>query len=169
MKVKEEREKVCLKLNIQKLRSCHLVPSLQFSSVAQLCPTLCDPMNCSIPGFPVHHQLLEFTQTHVHWVVMPYNHLILCCPLFFLLAIFSSFRVFSSESALRIRWLKDWSFSFSISASNECSGLISFRIDWFDQHDYTSIYIYIYIYIYICNWHTLPLAFNLSQHQGLFQ
>ena len=62
---------------------------------------------------------------------MPYNHLILCCPLFFLLAIFSSFRVFSSESVLHIKWPKDWTFSFSISPSNEYLGLISFRIDWF--------------------------------------
>ena len=68
MKVKEEREKVGLKLNIQKLRSWHLVPSLQFSSVAQLCPILCDPMNRSMPGLSVHHQLPEFTQTHVHQV-----------------------------------------------------------------------------------------------------
>ena len=66
MKVKEESEKVSLKLNIQKIRSWHLVPSVQFSSVAQSCPTLCDPMNRSTPGLPVHHQLPEFTQTHVH-------------------------------------------------------------------------------------------------------
>ena len=125
MKVKEEREKVCLKLNIQKLRSCHLVPSLQFSSVAQLCPTLCDPMNCSIPGFPVHHQLPEFTQTHVHRVGMPSSHLILCHPLLLLPPIPPSIRVFSNESTLCMRWPKYWSFSLSISPSNEHPGLVS--------------------------------------------
>ena len=75
-------------------------------------------MDCSTPGFPVHHQSLEFTQIHVHWVsdsIQP-----------------SVVRVFSSESALHIRWSKYWSFSFSISASNEYSGLVSFRIDWFN-------------------------------------
>ena len=82
-------------------------------------------MDCSIPGFPVHHQLPELAQTHVHWVVMPSNHLIPCCPLLFLPSIFSSIGVFSNESALRIRWPQYWSFSFSISPSNECSGLIS--------------------------------------------
>ena len=149
--------------------------SLQFSSVPQSCPTLCDPMNHSMPGLPVHHQLLEFTQTHVHWVsdaiqpsnplsspsppalnlsqhqfssvqllshvwffvtpwtaarqasqsitnsqsppkrisielVMPSNHLILCCPLLLLSSIFPSVRVFSNESALHIRWPKYWEF-----------------------------------------------------------
>ena len=102
----------------------------QFSSVAQSCPTLCDPMNCRTPGLPVHHQLPEFTQTHVHWVGDAI--LILCCPLLLLPSIFSSIRVFSNESALRIRWPKYWSFSFNISLSNGYSGLISFRIDWFD-------------------------------------
>ena len=103
-----------------------------FSSVAQSCPTLCDPMNCSTPGLTVHHQLPESTQTHVHWVIMPSNHLILCRPLLLLLSIFPSIRVFSSESALCIRWPKYWSFSFSISPSNEHPGLISFRMDWLD-------------------------------------
>ena len=81
---------------------------------------------------PVLHYLLEFSQTHVHWVndVIP-NHLIFCHPLL-LPSIFPSIRVFSKESALRIRWPKDWSFSFSISPSSEYSGLISFGIDWFD-------------------------------------
>ena len=83
-----------------------------------------------MPGFPVHHQLPEFTQTHVHQVGgMPSNHLILCHPLLHCL---QSFRVFSNESALHIRCPKYWSFNFSISLSNEYSGLISFRIDWFD-------------------------------------
>ena len=100
--------------------------------VTQSCPTLCNPMHCSTPGFPVHHQLLELAQTHVHGVVVPSNHLILHHPLLFLPSIFPSIRVFSNELALHIRWPKYWSFSFSISLSNEYSGLISFRIDWFD-------------------------------------
>ena len=104
---------------------------IQFSSVAQSCPILCDPMNRSTPGIPVYHQLLEFTQTHVHWV-MPSNHLILCRPLLLLPSIFPSTRVFSNESVLHIRWPKYWSFSFNISPSNEYSGLISFRMDWLD-------------------------------------
>ena len=104
--------------------------SVQFSSVAQSCPTLCDPMDCNMPGLPVHHQLLESTQTHVHWVNDAI--LILCRPLLLLPSIFPSIRVFSNESALRIRWPKYWSFSFNISPSNEHSGLISFRMDWLD-------------------------------------
>ena len=91
-------------------------------SVTQLCPTLCDPMECSTPGFPVHQQLLEFTQVHVHWV-MPSSHLILCHPLLLLPLIFSSIRVFSNELVLRIRWLKFQNFSFSIIPSSEYSGL----------------------------------------------
>ena len=104
----------------------------QFSSVAQLCLTLCDSMNPSTPGLPVHHQLPEFTQTHVRWVVMPSNHLILCHPLLLLPSIIRSIRVFSNELAFLIRWPKYWSFSFSISPSSEYSGLISFRMDWLD-------------------------------------
>ena len=102
---------------------------IQFSSVTQSCPTLCDPMDCSTPGFPVHHQLQELAQTHVHWVgdaTQP-SH-----PLLLLPSIFPRIRVFSNESALHIRCPKYWSFSFSISPSNEYSGLISFRIDWLD-------------------------------------
>ena len=99
---------------------------LQFSSVAQSCPTLCDPMDCSMPGLPVHYQLPEFTQTHILESVMPSNHLIFCCPLLFLPS------VFSNESVLCIRWPKYWSFSFSISPSNAYSGLISFKRDWLD-------------------------------------
>ena len=109
--------------------------SHQFSSVqsvSQSCPTLCDPMDCSMPGPPVHHQLLEFTQTHGLKSVMPSNHLILCHPLLLSPSIFPSIKVFSSESVLRIRLPKYWSFSFSISPSSEYSGLISFRIDWLD-------------------------------------
>ena len=168
--------------------------NLSCCSVARLCPTLCDPMDCSMPVFPVFHCLLEFAQTLVHWVndaiqpshvlsyllfmtvmmwffssvqllshvrlfatsetaarqaslsitnfrsllkfmsiesVMPANHLILCHPLL-LPSIFPSIRAFSNESALCIRWPKDWSCSFSISPSNDYSGLISFRMDWLD-------------------------------------
>ena len=103
--------------------------SHQFNSVAQSCPTLCNPMNRSTPGFPVHHQLLEFTQTHVHWVgdaIQPSHPLSSLSPAFNL----SSIRVFSNESVLCIRWPKYWSFSFSITPSNEYSGLLSFRMDW---------------------------------------
>ena len=103
-----------------------------FSSVAQSCPTLCNPMNHSTPGLPVHHQLPEFTQTHVHQSVMPYNHLILCHLLLLLPPIPPSIRVFSNESTLHMRWPKYWIFSFSISPSNEHPGLISFRMDWLD-------------------------------------
>ena len=89
-------------------------------------------MDCNTPGLPVHHQLPEFTQTHAHRVGDPSSHLVLCRPLLPLPSIFPSVRVFSSELALLIRWPKYWSFSFSISPSNECSGLISFRMDWLD-------------------------------------
>ena len=89
-------------------------------------------MNHSTPGLPVHHQLPEFTQTHVHCVVMPSNHLILCPALLLLPLIFPSIRVFTNESALPIRWPKYWSFSCSISPTNEHLGLISFRMDWLD-------------------------------------
>ena len=126
MKVKEESEKVGLKLNIQKTKIMASGPItswqidretmeivrdfiFQFSSVAHSCPALCNPMDCSMPGFPVHHQLPELTQTHVHWV----GDAIQCLT-------------------LPIRWPKYWSFSFIISPSNEYSGLISFRIDWLD-------------------------------------
>ena len=102
------------------------ITSVQFSSVAQLCPTLCDSMDCSTPGFPVHHQLPEFIQTHIHQVSDPSNHLILCGTLLLLPSIFPSIRVFSNESVLHIRWPKYWSFSFSISASNEYSVLITY-------------------------------------------
>ena len=89
-------------------------------------------MDCSTPGFPVYHQLPGPTQIHVHWVSDASNHLILCHPLLLLPSIFLSIRVFSNESALRIRWPKYWSFSFNLSPSNEYPGLISFRIDWLD-------------------------------------
>ena len=107
--------------------------SVQFSSVAQSCPTLCDPINRSTPGLLVHHQLPEFTQTHVPiGSVMPSNHLILCRPLLLPPSIFPSIRVFSNEVALHIRWPKYWSFSFNISPPNEHPGLTSFRMDWLD-------------------------------------
>ena len=89
-------------------------------------------MNRSTPGLPVHHQLLEFTQTHVHRVVMPSSHLILCRPLLLLPSVPPSIRVFSNESALRMRWPKYWSFIFNISPSNEYPELTSFRMDWLD-------------------------------------
>ena len=92
---------------------------------------LCDPLDCSTPGFPILHYLPKLTQTHVHWAsdAIQLSHL-LSSPL--LSSIFPRITVFSNESILCIRWPKYWSFSFSISPSNEYSGLISFRIDWFD-------------------------------------
>ena len=103
---------------------------MRFNSVQLLksYPTLREPMDCSTPGFPVHHQLLELTQNDV----MPSNHIILCHPLLLLPSIFPIIRVFSSESVLRIRWPKHWSFSFNISPSNKYSRLISFRMDLLD-------------------------------------
>ena len=114
---------------------CIFYISVQFSSVAQSCLTLWDPMDYSTPGLPVHHQLLEPTQTHVYHVyesVLLSNHLIFCHPFLLPLSIFPSLRVFSNESVLRMKWPKYWSFSFSISPSNEYLGLISFRMDWLD-------------------------------------
>ena len=105
--------------------------AVQFSSVAQSCPTLCDPMDCSTPGFPVYHQLRSLLKLVSVESVMPSNHLILCRPLLLSPSIFPSIRVFSNESFL-IRWPKYWSFRFSISPSKEYSVLISFRIDWLD-------------------------------------
>ena len=112
------------------LQSC-IRALLQFSSVTQSCPTESDHMDCSTPGLPVHHQLPELAQTHVQCVsdaIQPSYPLLSPFPPAFNLPI----RVFSNESLLHIRWPKYWSFSFSISPSNEYSGLISFRIDWFD-------------------------------------
>ena len=97
---------------------------VQFSSVVQSCPTLCDPMDCSIPGSWSLFRLMSIES------VMPSNHLILCHPLLLLPSIFPSIRVFSSESVLHIKWPKYWSFSFSMSPFNEYSGLISFKMDW---------------------------------------
>jgi len=103
----------------------------QFSSVALSCPTLFNHVNCSLPGLPVHHHLLELAQMSIE-SVMPSIHLILCCPLLLLPSVFPSIRVFSNESVLRIRWPTYWSFSFNISPSSEHSGLISFRMNWLD-------------------------------------
>ena len=104
----------------------------QFRSVAQPCPTLCDPMNYSTPGLPVHHQLPSPPKPMSIESVMPSSHLLLCCPLLLLPPIPPSLRVFSNESTLHMRWPKYWSFSFNISPSNEHPGLISFRMDWLD-------------------------------------
>ena len=89
-------------------------------------------MDCITPGIPVHHQLPKLAQTHIHWVGDTINHFILYHPLLLLPSIFPSIRVFSNESVLCIRWPKYWSLSFSLSPSNEYSGLISFRMDWLD-------------------------------------
>ena len=127
----------------------HEFLSFLFSSVVQSCLTLRDPMDCSTPGFPVHHQLPEPTQTHVHHVgdaIQPFHPLSSPSPP---VSIFPSIRVFSNESALHIRWPNYWSFSFSISPSN--LGLISFRIDWLDllavQGTLKRCLQYCYIYI----------------------
>ena len=100
--------------------------------VAKSCLILCDSMDCYTPGSSVLPYLPEFAQIHVHWVSDAINHFILCGPLLLLSSIFPSIRVFSNKSALRIRRPKYWSFTISISPSSEYSGLISFRIDWFD-------------------------------------
>ena len=94
--------------------------------------TLCDPIECSTPGFLVLHYLPEYAHTHVHWVSDASQPSHLLAPLVFLPSVFPSIKVFSNELAFPIRWPKSWSFSFSISPSNEYSGFISFRIDWFD-------------------------------------
>ena len=114
------------------------VTNFQFSSVqcsAQSCLTLCNPMDHNMPGcFRCLSITNSWSLPKLMFIesVMPSNHLILCCPLLLLPSIFPSIRVFSNESALRIRWSKYCSFSFSINPSNEYSGLTSFRIDWFD-------------------------------------
>ena len=113
-------------------KSIYYAYSFQFISVAHLCSTLCNPMDCSTPGLPVHHQLLEFTHTHVHRVsdaIQPSHPLSSPFPPTLNL---SNIRVFSNESVLRIRWPKYWSFSFNISPSNEHPGPISFRMDCLD-------------------------------------
>ena len=111
------------------------IPHMQVVVVQLLsCVWLCDPMDCSMPGFPIFHYLLAFSQIHIHWVsdaIQPSYPLPLSSPLAFNLSQHQGF-FFYSESALHIRWPKYWSFSFSISPSNEYLGLIYFRIDWFD-------------------------------------
>ena len=122
----------CFLQGPRNLHMAILVNYHQFSSVAQSCLTLCDPMDHSTPGLPVHHQLPEPTQAQVHWVgdaIQPSHPL---HPLLLLPLIFPSISVFSSELVLRIRWPKYWSFSFSMSPSIEHPGLISFRMDWLD-------------------------------------
>ena len=108
-------------------------PTVQFSSVKSLsCVQLCNPMSHSTPGLPVHHQFQSLPKAMSIESVMPSNHLILCCPLLLLPSISPSIKVFTNELALGIRWSKYWCFNFNISLFNEYSGLISFRIDWFD-------------------------------------
>ena len=103
-----------------------------FSSVALSCQTHCDPVDCSMPGFPsITNSWSSHKLTFIE-SVMPSNHLILCCPLLLPSSIFPSIRVFPKESVLHIRWPKYWSFSFNISPFKEYSGLISFRFDWLD-------------------------------------
>ena len=109
-----------------------VLSSVQFSPVTQSCPTLGDPMNCSTPGLPVHHQLPEFTQTHVHQVGDAFQPSHPPSSLLLLPPIPPSIRVFSNDSTLHMRWPKYWSFSFSIIPSKEIPGLISFRMDWLD-------------------------------------
>ena len=104
----------------------------RLSSVALSCPTLCNPVDCSTPGFPSITNSWSLHKFMVIESVMPSNHLILCHPLLLPSSIFPSIRVFSKESVLHIRWPKYWSFSFSISPSKDYSGLISFRFDWLD-------------------------------------
>ena len=109
----------------------NIVNQLWCCSVAQPCPTLYNPMDCSIPGLSVPHHLLKFSQVYVH-CIGDTRHLILWHPLLLLSSIFPIIRDFSYELAVCIRWPKYWSFSFSISPSKEHSGLISLKIDWFD-------------------------------------
>ena len=128
-----------LSLRLKALLSLLETVSLQVSiipiyccSVAQTCPTLCIPMDCRTPGFlslTIFKSLLKLMSIDS---MMLFNHLILCCPLLLLPSIFSRIRAFPKESALCIRWPKYWSFRFSISSSNEYSGLISFRMDCLD-------------------------------------
>ena len=109
-----------------------LISFTQFSSVAQSYPTLCNPINRNMPGLPVYHQLPSSPKFMYIELVMPSSHLILCHPLLLLPLIPPSIRVFSNGSTLHMRWPKYWSFSLSISPSNEHPGLVSFRMDWLD-------------------------------------
>ena len=123
---------VSLSLSVLLHTFIHFIFSVQFSSVSQLCLTLCDPMNRSTPGSLSITNSQSSPKLMSIESVMPFNHLILCRPLLLLPSIFPSIRVFSNESALCIRWPKHWSFSFNISPSNEHPGLISLRMDWLD-------------------------------------
>ena len=116
----------------QKIQHFDTEMDSQFSSVTQLCPTLCNPMDCSMPGFLVQYQLPKFNKFMSIESVMPFKHPIICRPLLLPLSIFPNIRIFSYDSGLPIRWPKYWSFRFNISLSNEHSGLISFRMDWLD-------------------------------------
>ena len=127
--------KYLIQFSVDRVGLCSLpVISLTHSltSVAQSCLILCNAIDCSTPGLPTHHQLPELLKLTSIELVKPCNLLILCHPLLLSPSIFPSIRVFSNESALRIRWPKCWSFRFNISPSNEHSGLISFRMDWLD-------------------------------------
>ena len=110
----------------------NLNPRNQFSSVAQSCPTLCDPMNAACQASLSITNSRSLPKPMSIESMMPFNHLILCRPLLLLPSILPSIRVFSNESALRMRWPKYWSFSLNINPSNEHPGLISFRMDWLD-------------------------------------
>ena len=123
---------VCIEKKVESKSVLYYFSSVQFSSVAQSYLTLCDHMNHSTPGLPVHLLLPEFTRTHVHRVGDAIEPSLLCRPLLLLPPIPPSIRVRSNESTLRMRWPKYWSFSLSISPSNEHPGLISFRMDWLD-------------------------------------
>ena len=123
---------VCIEKKVESKSVLYYFSSVQFSSVAQSYLTLCDHMNHSTPGLPVHLLLPEFTRTHVHRVGDAIEPSLLCRPLLLLPPIPPSIRVRYNESTLRMRWPKYWSFSLSISPSNEHPGLISFRMDWLD-------------------------------------
>ena len=125
------RERINVKCDFTSVKTIHVQICCCFCSVAHSCPTLCDPMDCGMPGFPVFHHLPELAQTHVHWVsdgIQPSSSSVLFSSHLQSFPASGS----SSQSALRIRWPKDWSFSFSINSFNGYSGLISFRMDWFD-------------------------------------
>ena len=160
----------------------HEISSVQFTSVAQSCLTLCDPMNRSTPGLPVHHRLPEFTQTHVHQVsdaIKPSHPPSSPSPPALNL---SQHQSLSNESALCIKWPKYWSFSFSISPFNEYSGLISFRMDWLDllavqgtvksllQHHSSKASILQHSVFFICNWRNALYWYSylLSSHISCF-
>ena len=117
---------------ISQARTGVAFPPLRCSFFTQSCPNICDSMDCSMPSFPVLHQTQSLLTLMSIKSMMASNHLIFCHPLLLLHSVFPSIRGFSNESYFRIRWPKYWSFTISISPSNEYSGLISFRTDWFD-------------------------------------